>query len=150
MAEVWFYHLEQRTVEQELPGLLQRGLERNLRMAVYVPDEKRAQTLSQSIWAYEDVAFIPHGFQDDADAQSQPVLICFGGSPANAARFAFCIDGSEVSSTALERVSILFDGRDQARVSDAREQWKRFKAEGAVIKYWKQDEAGRWKDQAAH
>jgi DNA polymerase III subunit chi len=149
MAEVWFYHLEQKSTEQELPGLLQRGMDRGLRMAVFVPDEARARGLSERIWGSEDVAFLAHGLAGEEGAENQPILLCTKGKPANNAQFAFFVDGAAPDDAPdFERASILFDGRDEARVQEARDVWKQMKAEGAVIKYWKQDEAGRWKDMA--
>jgi DNA polymerase III subunit chi len=149
MAEVWFYHLERRSVEQELPSLLQRGLERGLRMAVYAPSDDRLKDLSVKLWAHEDVAFIPHGFSGEDTAAQQPVLLCTDGAPSNNARFGFYINGAEpFDAHAFERVTIMFDGTSEQRVQQARDLWKRFKAEVATIRYWKQDDDGRWKDQA--
>ncbi len=150
MAEVWFYHLELRPVEQELPGLLQRGMERGLRMAVFVPDEAVAKFLSDKIWGHEDVAFLAHGLDGEEGAAKQPIVISASGRAANSAHFAFYVHGTmPMDISQHDRVIILFDGRDETRVQQARELWKRFKGEGAVIKYWKQDDDGRWKDMAA-
>jgi DNA polymerase III subunit chi len=149
MAEVWFYHLEQKTVEQELPGLLQRGLDRELRMAVFVPDVARAKTLSERIWGHEDVAFLAHGLDGEEGVANQPIVISASGQAANSAGYAFYVHGATPTDISqLDRASILFDGRDDSRVQQARDLWKRFKGEGAAIKYWKQDDEGRWKDMA--
>ena len=50
---------------------------------------------------------------------------------------------------ALARASIMFDGNEQTAVEQARALWKRFKAEGHEISYWKQDEERRWRNQAS-
>jgi DNA polymerase-3 subunit chi len=46
------------------------------------------------------------------------------------------------------RVAYIFDGRDQAAVSHAREAWQDAKARGDAVKYWQQDAEGRWQLQA--
>ena len=48
----------------------------------------------------------------------------------------------------LDRVAILFDGRDEAAVQAARDNWKRLKAQGLAISYWQQDENFRWVDRS--
>jgi DNA polymerase III subunit chi len=150
MAEVSFYHFERKSVEAELPGLLQRGLEKGVRMAVVVETAERVKDLSQKIWGHEETAFIPHGFAGEPQAEAQLVYLCTDDQPVNGATFRYYLDGmSPASLDGLQRANILFDGRDETSVEAARGLWRRFKAEGATIKYWKQDEEGRWKDQAA-
>ena len=68
----------------------------------------------------------------------------------NRAAYCFYIDGAAPDTLEfLERASIMFDGRDETAVEQARVLWRRFKNDGVVIRYWKQDDEGRWKDQAA-
>jgi DNA polymerase III subunit chi len=150
MTEVWFYHLERRSVDQELPGLLQRGLDRKLLMAVQVPDADRIRTLSAALWAFEDVGFLPHGANTDDGASTQPIVLLEQGAAANAADYLFCVDGAEpLSFEGITRATIMFDGAVSDHVDRARGLWKRCKAQGHSIRYWKQDESGRWADQAS-
>jgi DNA polymerase-3 subunit chi len=150
MAEVWFYHLEKKTLAQELPGLLMRGLERDLRMAVIAPDDEKLKALSNAIWSYEETSFIPHGGADEPNAAQQKICLWTDETAPNAATFVFYVEGAMPQNIQnFERASILFNGNDEAAVQSARETWKRLKGEGATIRYWKQDDEGRWKDQAA-
>lgn len=150
MADVWFYHLERKSVDDELPGLLHRGLERGLRMAVVTTSDERVRDLSQKIWGHDDTAFMPHGFEGEPNPATQPIYLSGNGEVPNAAAYRFYIDGSAPDTLdSMERASIMFDGRNEAAVEQARTLWRRFKAEGVNIRYWKQDEDGRWKDQAA-
>jgi DNA polymerase III subunit chi len=150
MADVWFYHLDRKTVDAELPGLLLRGLERGLRMAVVTVSAERVKELSQNLWGLEDVAFIPHGFKGEPNPEQQPIYLCTDDEPVNNADYVFYIDGSApITLNTERRASIMFNGQDEVAVEQARRLWRRFKAENATIRYWKQDENGRWKDQAA-
>jgi DNA polymerase III subunit chi len=149
MAEVWFYHLERKSVDDELPGLLQRGLERGVRMAVITSSTERVKELSQKLWSVDDIAFLPHGFEGEPMPESQMIFLSGNGHVPNAAAYRFYVDGTAPDTLAeLERASILFDGREESAVQQARDLWRRFKAENLPIRYWKQDDEGRWKDQA--
>ena len=150
MAEVWFYHLEQETADKVLPGLLQRGLERELRMAVQTLSLERVKEISQSLWAYEDIAFLAHGIPGEDNPEGQPIYVTASPENPNAASFRFYIDGASPDTLAgLDRACILFNGKDETAKQLARDMWKRFKGEGHDVKYWKQSEQGHWQDQAA-
>ncbi len=150
MAEIWFYHLEREPVENVLPGLLARGVQRGLRLCVQSPDAESLTALSEKLWSFEDVAFLAHGAQGDPQPEHQPIYLATGGENPNGAGYRFFIKGAAPDDVGqLSRASILFDGNSSAAVEQARQLWKRFKAEGHTISYWKQDEQGRWKDQAA-
>lgn len=149
MAEVWFYHIERKSADEELPGLLQRGIDRGLRLAVATTTIERVKELSSKLWGAGPTQFIPHGFDGEPYPELQPIFITETGQWSNAARYCFYLDGATPSSLdTLDRASILFDGNDETAVQQARDLWRRFKAENATIRYWKQDEDGRWKDQA--
>jgi DNA polymerase III subunit chi len=150
MAEVWFYHLERTTADAELPRLLQRGLERGLRMAVVTPTIDRVREFSQKLWGLEETSFIPHGFEGEPHPDKQSIYLCTDDATPNASSFKFYIDGAEPTSLeTLDRASIMFDGTNETAIEHARALWRKFKSENATIRYWKQDEEGRWKDQAS-
>ena len=149
MADVWFYHLEGRSAESVLPVMMQRGLERNLRMAIETSDAARAAEISQALWAAEDVAFIPHGWGETPNPADNPVWITTTSENPNGADYRFFVDGRFPESVdKLVRATILFDAGDANAVQTARDLWKKFKAEGHAIKYWRMDDGGRWQDQA--
>jgi DNA polymerase-3 subunit chi len=150
MAEVFFYHLEGSVAEDVLPDLLQRGFTRGLKMAVEVPDRERLLAFSQKMWAHEDVAFLPHGLDGEPFPELQNIWLSSDVKNPNGARFRFYFGGAlpPIEST-YERVSLMFDGADDAELQAARQLWRDFKAQGAEVKYWKKDEAGRWADLAA-
>lgn len=150
MTEVWFYHLERTTADAELPRLLQRGLERGLRMAVITPTVERVREFSQKLWGLEDTSFIPHGFEGEPQPERQSIYLCTDDETPNASVFNFYIDGAEPAKLdTLTRASIMFDGNTETALAQARNLWRKFKAENVTIRYWKQDDEGRWKDQAA-
>jgi DNA polymerase-3 subunit chi len=146
MSEVLFYHLERRPLEQVLPALLEKTLERGWRAVVQAGSQERLEALNTQLWTYRDEAFLPHGTLDDGDPQAQPVFLTTDGNAnPNGASVRFLVDGAECERAAdYERFVYLFDGRDDTAVAAAREAWKAVGASGLPATYWQQDDQGRW------
>jgi DNA polymerase-3 subunit chi len=148
MAEIYFYHLGDEPLERILPSLIRRGHERGIRMAIESAHADRLPKISELLWAVEDVAFLPHDFGED-DPQRQPIWLCANAENPNNATYRFFVDGAMPQNIdGLERALILFDSNSEEALVSAREEWKKRKSEGHAISYWKQDENGKWKNQA--
>ena len=152
MGEVRFYHLTERPLEQVLPVMLERSLERGWRVVVRGTDPARIEALSAHLWTHGDASFLPHGTQADGNAARQPVWMCCdppnseGGNP-NGANTLFLIDNAEAEAgelAAMEMVAVLFDGLDEAAVARARDQWRLVSEAGLKAVYWAQNEGGAW------
>src|SRR6185437_734858 len=59
MTEVLFYHLQDMTLENVLPPLLEKSLERGWRVVVQSSSEERADALDAHLWTYRDDSFLP-------------------------------------------------------------------------------------------
>ena len=148
MAEVLFYHLERQPLEDALPGLLQRSLDRGWRVVVQVGSDERLETLNGHLWSFDETSFLPHGSAADGHAEAQPVWLTTGEENPNRANVRFVVDGAENSDfSGYDRVVFMFDGTDKEAVEKAREVWKRARGEGHDATYWRQDERGRWAKQ---
>jgi DNA polymerase-3 subunit chi len=142
-CEVWFYHLERSSLDQVLPELLERTLARGWRALVRSPMPERLEHLDGFLWSFRDDAFLPHGLAEEPQAEEQPVLLTTAMTSPNNAQALFLIDGAEPGDlSAFTRCLILFDGRDEAALADARGRWKVLKETGLPISYWKQTERG--------
>jgi DNA polymerase-3 subunit chi len=149
MTEVLFYHLTESKLEDALPPLLDKSVERGWRVAVQMKETARRDLLDAHLWTFREDSFLPHGTDDSDLAQSQPVLLTVSSENANAATVRFVIDGAEPPSVdAYERVVFMFDGYDQEQVEGARTQWKKLKGEGHSLTYWQQTPEGRWEKKA--
>ena len=147
MAEVLFYHLERQPLESELPGLLQRSLDRGWRVVVKVGSEERLESLNAHLWSFDDASFLPHGTASDGNAADQPIWLTIGDDNPNGATVRFLVDGAEAADfSGYERVVFMFDAADQEAVTKARASWK---AAAGIhdATYWKQAEDGRWTKQ---
>lgn len=144
-CEIWFYHLERSTLEQVLPGLLEKCRERGWRALVRVADPVRLEQLDELLWTFRDDSFLAHGRAGEPEAARQPVLLTEGMDNPNGAQALFIVDGADLGEPeGLERCFVVFDGRDETALNRARGLWKQLKDAGRTLAYWKQTEAGRW------
>lgn len=144
MTEVLFYHLERATIENVLPTLLEKSLERGWRVVVEVGSTERAEALDQSLWTYRDDSFLPHGLSGDETDPMQPILLTTGSGNANDANIRFFVDGAVPREAGeYDRLVYVFNGHDPDAVETARGAWKALR-EGNEVSYWQQDPNGRW------
>jgi DNA polymerase-3 subunit chi len=153
MTDIWFYHLQRRSLDDVLPGLLERALQRGWRAVVQGASEERIAALDEHLWTYSDDSFLPHGSAREGDAETQPIFLTTGMENPNGAAVRFLIEGAEIApilarNEAYERLMLLFDGNDAEALSAARAQWSELKAGGHTLAYYQQTEDGRWEKRA--
>jgi len=151
VTETLFYHLERRALEDVLPGMVEKSLERGWRAVIKTESSERSDALDSLLWTYDDNSFLAHAQSGDGDPGRQPVLITVENENPNGAQILFCVGGAEPSDwqslSALARVVILFDGRDQSFVERARIAWKKARDAGHQVTYWKETPAGKFEKQ---
>ena len=149
MTEILFYHLKGQTLEQVLPTLLQKSLERGWRVVVQASSDERIEVLDAHLWTWRDDTFLPHGTWRDSEAAEQPILLTVNEENPNGAAARFLVEGASMPDNvaAYERVVVLFDGADPDAVETARARWSEAKAAGFDVTYWQADEKGRWQRQ---
>ncbi|TPN79591.1 DNA polymerase III subunit chi [Mesorhizobium sp. CU2] len=149
MADVLFYHLTESTLEEALPGLLERSVDRGWRAVVQTGTEERRDALDQHLWIFRDDSFLAHATDREAYPSEQPILLTTGEGNANAAQIRFLVDGATPPElSGYERAVFLFDGHDAAQLEGARTHWKTLKAAGHVVTYWQQTPDRRWERKA--
>jgi len=154
MSEVLFYHLERRGLDDVLPGLVEKTLERGMRALIRAVSSDRASAIDALLWTYDEQSFLPHAQLGDGEAAAQPVLITVEGGNPNGAQLLFLVGGAEApnwasdGTKAFARVVVLFDGRDPMALSTARTAWKEAKGAGHDVTYWKETASGKWEKQA--
>ncbi len=146
MTEIRFYHLERRRVDQALPSLLEHALEEGRRVLVRASSEEMVAALNERLWTYDDASFLPHGAAGDGDSMEQPIFLTSELKNPNAATMLVRLSGAETGEAdgAFELVFLLFDGRDEAALAEARSEWRRLKDQGSPISYWRESDEGGW------
>ena len=151
MTETLFYHLERRSLEDVLPGLIEKSLARGWRAVIKTDSSERSDALDNLLWTYDDQSFLAHAQSGDGEGARQPVLITVEDENPNGAQILFCIGGASPADwagvSALTRVVMLFDGRDAAMLGQARSAWKDAKAAGHDVTYWKEAPSGKFEKQ---
>jgi len=150
MTEVLFYHLKGQTLEEVLPPLLQKSLERGWRVVVQASSDERVDGLDAHLWTWRDDAFLPHGTWRDSEAAEHPILLTVNEANPNRAGVRFLVEGAAMpeDATSYQRLVLLFDGEDPEAVETARTRWSEAKSAGFDVTYWQADERGRWQRQA--
>ncbi|HEY4114547.1 MAG TPA: DNA polymerase III subunit chi [Rhizomicrobium sp.] len=152
--EVLFYHLERRSLDDVLPDLIERSLERRWRALIKCESADRAAAIDTLLWTYDEKSFLPHAQLGDGDPARQPALITVEDANANSANVLFLVGGAvapawqSASGRAFTRIVLLFDGRDPQALSAARAAWKHAKEAGHEVTYWKESPSGKWEKQA--
>ena len=151
MTETLFYHLERRSLEEVLPGMVEKSLQRGWRAAIKTDSSERSDALDTLLWTYDDQSFLPHAQAGDGDPAGQPVLISVEDGNPNSAQIVFYVGGALPSDwdslRDLARVVLLFDGKDAEALAKARSAWKDAKTAGHDVTYWKETPSGKFEKQ---
>ncbi len=143
VTEMLFYHLTRRRLQDVLPDLLGRSLQRGWRAVVKCGNAERVEPLCDELWTYDKAAFLPHGSKLDGHAERQPIWLTAQDERPNQAEVLFLVDGADTAIQAdFIRVCDLFDGNDPEAVQAARQRWKAAKTAGHKLTYWQQNENG--------
>lgn len=151
MTETLFYHLERRSLDDVLPGMIEKTLERGQRAVIRADSSERADAIDNLLWTYSEQTFLPHAQAGDGNPARQPVFITVEDQNPNDANVLFCVGGAVLTSwnavNDLTRVVLMFDGRDDAMLARARTAWKDAKAAGHDVTYWKESPSGKFEKQ---
>lgn len=153
MAEVLFYQLEKQSLDDVLPGLVERALARGWRALIQTESAERAQAIDNLLWTWSEESFLPHAQTGDGDPARQPVLVTTEADNANRADVIFLVGGAMPvywgdGSMVFARIVVLFDGRDISVLPTARAAWAACREAGHDATCWKQSSGGKWEKQA--
>ena len=149
MAEILFYHLTESTLDEALPGLVERSLGRGWRVTIQTVSEERRDALDGLLWTFSVTSFVAHGTDKEPHPEHQPVLLTTSEANPNGATVRFLVEGAGLEQAdAYERLVVMFDGHDQDQLDMTRGQWKNFKAGSHDLTYWQQTPDRRWERKA--
>lgn len=149
MTEVLFYHLVKTRMEDVLPDLLEKSLQREWRAVIHGGNRDHLEALDASLWTHSDDGFLPHGMGASGEGAEQPIWLTDQDDNPNEAQIRFLIDGASIENADdYERLVYMFDGHDEDALSGVRERWKIEKEAGHDVTYWTQNERGGWDKKA--
>jgi DNA polymerase-3 subunit chi len=153
VSETLFYHLERRSLDDVLPGLLERSRDRQWKVLVRVGSAERMAALDAHLWTYSEQTFLAHGTAADGHAARQPVFLTVEDENPNHADVLFLVGGAMVENWAapdvktFTRIVLMFDGHDEQALASARTAWRNAKEAGHDVTYWKETPGGKWEKQ---
>lgn len=131
------------SVDRALPKLLEKALGAGHKIVVACPTAERARRLNDTLWNYDSSSFLPHGTEEDGNAELQPVYITAEGENPNSADILLKVSGAAVEDvSAYSRVLDVFEAAEGQKQS-ARKRYKALKDEGAELTYFAY-EGGKW------
>ena len=147
MTEVLFYHLQDMLLENVLPPLLEKSLERGWRVVVQSTSEERADALDAHLWTYRDDSFLPHATWRAGDAAGSADRAGGGGGQSEPGQCPVSDRQRRVARRLREPMSAWFwssTATTTMRSAAARGAWTDCKSRGFEVTYWQADERGRW------
>ncbi|MAZ16264.1 DNA polymerase III subunit chi [Oricola sp.] len=146
MAEIFFYHLTESTLDEALPMLVEKSVGRGWNATIQTGRPETRDALDGHLWTYRSETFLAHGRDGDERAEDQPVFLTVSPDNPNGAQIRFIVDGAEPPAdlTIYERIVLMFDGLDEQAVAVARSHWKGLKAAGHALTYYQQRNDGGW------
>ena len=143
-TEIWFYHLERSSLDQVLPGLLEKTRERGWRALVRADDRALLDHVDERLWTYREESFLAHGRADQPHAARQPILLSDRLELGNGARYIALADGLwRDEAEGFARAFLLFG---DAELDGARACWRMLGGrEDVERRFWKQD-GGKWRE----
>jgi DNA polymerase III subunit chi len=153
LPEIFFYCLERKSIEDIIPGLLERTTERGWRAIVRVDSTERMTALDSHLWTYSEQSFLAHGTPQTVQPSRQPIYLTTGDENPNAARVLF-LAGAEVPTdwnssrfAEFSRVVVLFDGQTPEALKAARISWATAIKTGCTAVFWRQNASGKWEQE---
>ncbi|MAN15926.1 MAG: DNA polymerase III subunit chi [Dinoroseobacter sp.] len=149
MGEAYFYHLTRSAPEATVQALAVKSLAAGWRVAVRARSQGLLARLDDLLWLRPEDGFLPHGRAGGQHDAMQPVLLTTGPDAPNRADCVIALEGAEISAEevrAQARVCILFDGNDEAALTQARGQWKALTGAGCGAQYWS-EASGQWRNE---
>lgn len=143
MPDIRFYHLEQQTLEDALPGLLSKALEKGHRIVIKTSSEQEAESLNNHLWTYDPNSFLPHGTAKEGFKEDQPVWLTCEDENPNGADVLILTHGTE--SDNVESYTLcceMLNGKNPDHIQKARSRWQSYKENGYAVTYWQQTAKG--------
>ena len=145
MTEIRFYHLQTQSLENALPEILEKALEREFKIIIKASTKEEVKLIDKFLWTSKSNDFIPHGYKKNRHETDQPIWITTKDENLNNANMLVLIN--EASSDNIDDMDLcckIFDSNNTTALEQSRSSWKEFKDKDYELTYWQQDKNGKW------
>ena len=144
--QIDFYQIGGAALEQVVVMLLKKTLAENQKALVLSP-LPAAGAIDTALWSHDPESWIPHGLDDADGADYCNVWVSsdMAANPINA-EYLFLLHGSAPAQWhGFTRCFCVFDGKSDAQLQQARNQWKVWQELGTnTLGYYAQNAEGGW------
>src|SRR5260221_633216 len=111
--EILFYHLQRSGLNDVLPVLLMKTLQKGSKACVRCGSGAEVRNLDSFLWTFQDDGFLPHGTENDPFPEKQPVYLTTGFDNPASADILFLVAGADDSDiTGYTRIVLIFNDND--------------------------------------
>ena len=146
MLHIGFYQLGDVSVNDAVLLLVQKALGQGKKMLIFCPNPAAVE-IDNALWSHDQNSWLPHGLDAAPGAELASVWVCsdMSSNPINA-NYLMLLHGAEPHSWAgFERGFVVFDGKSDTQLQQARSQWQRWKTQSEIeIAYFTQSAVGCW------
>jgi DNA polymerase III subunit chi len=146
MGRIDFYQIGQAGLEPVLLMLLKKTLAAQKKDLILCP-MPAASALDDALWSHDADSWIAHGLGDADGVEHCNVWIStdMAANPIKG-EFLFLLHGSVPTTwDGIARIFYLFDGRSDAQLQQARDQWKEWQGRAdSKLSYFSQNARGGW------
>jgi len=150
MLHLGFYQLGEASVHDAVLMLVQKALGASKKMLIYCPSPA-ATEIDNALWSHDPNSWLPHGLDAAPGAELASVWVCsdMTSNPIGAG-YVMLLHGAEPESwTGFERAFVVFDGKSDAQLQQARSQWQKWDSHaGKELAYFAQTAGSKWEKKA--
>ncbi|WP_262695279.1 DNA polymerase III subunit chi [Kordiimonas aquimaris] len=145
MTDIRFYHLQNQSLEQALPKLMEKVVGGGFKAVIKAETQSQIDVLDKVLWDYDPASFLPHDKSGCDFPDVQTLYLTTNDENPNEANVLVLVDAVKTADLeSYERCLYMFDGRNEDIVAAAREDWKSLKEGAHTMSYWQQREMGGW------
>mgnify|MGYP000648371763 CR=1 FL=1 len=146
-SHISFYFLSSQPVAKVVPRLLEKALEKSRNICVRLPDQSDIDSLSQALWVYRSLGFLPHGIEGDGTDPCRHPLWLTDAKSSHKADIHMWVNcyPSDAWNAWGERTFLCFDQVSKAKDLGAQGLWKRLSTDNVRLDGWLHDDVHGWK-----
>jgi len=150
MRHIGFYQLGQASLNDAMLMLVQKSRDAGKKILIYCP-HPAAVSVDDALWSHDANSWLPHGIDDASGAELAPIWVAsdMKSNPIDA-EFLMLLHGATPESwDGFKRAFVVFDGKSDAQLEQARANWKQWKdLPDTELAYFAQTPEGRWEKKA--
>lgn len=148
--EIGFYSVD-GDVNGFLYNFLLQLVQKGRRITIFSESEEKARQLDETLWTRNQTDFLPHGSEFDGYGdfwKEQPLFITTKKQNINGSDYLLISNYLEDEGFfgAFEKTFYVFSASNIQSYDAARQNWDRYKARGAKLRYITRPDGGKWQE----